>query len=173
MEETFYLSSSRIPVFIGKDGSMKERFEEEFSCSIEVDSKTGEINVTSENALDTFVLGHVIEAINYGHNPEHTFSLKDEHFVFDIIDVKPMVRDSKRLLSVMGRIIGKNGSTRRAIEEITKCWVAVDENFVSVIGPFENVQLVHEALDMLISGASHKSIYSYLERNRPVRGAEF
>ena len=172
MEEKFYLDSSRIPVFIGKNGEMKARFEEEFSCSIEVDSQNGEVTVISEEALDTFVLGHAIEAINLGHNPEHTFMLADEHFVLDIIDVKSMVRDSKRLQSVMGRVIGKDGSTRRAIEEITKCWVAVVEEKVSVIGPFENVQLVHEALDMLISGASHKSIYSYLERNRPIKKTE-
>ncbi len=166
MEETFYLEPTRIPVFIGKEGSVKEKLEKEFESKIEVDSKTGEVEVISENAINSFVLGHIIEAINLGHNPENTFYLKDEHYVFDIIDVKPLVRDSKRLTSVMGRIIGKEGSTRKAIEEITKCDLAISDSIVSVIGPFENVQLVHEALDMLIKGASHKSIYSYLERNK-------
>lgn len=80
--------------------------------------------------------------------------------------MKNYVRDHHRLKSVMGRVIGKNGSTRKVIEEITKSAVSVKDHFVSVIGPFENVQLVHEAVEMLIKGASHKSFYSYLERNK-------
>ena len=165
-ENIFYLTKERVPVFIGKNGEMKQQFEEKFSSNIEVNSQTGEVIAESEDAVSLFVLGSAIEAINYGHNPENTFELQDESTVIDIIDLKSKVRDQKRLNSVMGRIIGKDGSTRKAVEEITKCFISVTEEGVCVIGPFENVQLVHEAIDMLIKGASHKSMYSYLERNK-------
>ena len=65
----------------------------------------------------------------------------------------------------MGRIIGKEGTTRKLIEDITKCSVSVYDHYVSIIGVYENTMLVHEAIDMLIKGASHKSLYGYLERN--------
>ena len=69
------------------------------------------------------------------------------------------------------RIIGKDGSTRKAIEEITKCNLSIKDSFVSVVGPYENVQLIHEALEMLIKGSSHKSFYSYLERNKSAQAS--
>ncbi len=166
IEEKLYLEKDRIPVFIGKEGSMKKQFCEKFNAEIDVDSNTGEVLVAGENSVDLFVLAQIVQAINYGHNPINALDLEDENVVLDIIDVKPLVRDSHRLKTVMGRVIGKEGSTRRAIEEITKCRIAVKDHFVSVVGAFENVGLVHDALDMLIKGSSHKSFYAYLERNK-------
>ena len=165
-EDRFFLEKDRIPVFIGKDGSMKKKFEEKFNSKLDIDSKTGEILVESRDAIDSFILSQIVLAINYGHNPDNCFFLEDENYVLDIIDIKSRIKDHSRLKPVLGRIIGKDGSTRKAIEEITKCHVSIKDHFVSVIGPFENVGLVHDALDMLIKGGSHKSFYSYLERNK-------
>lgn len=166
MEEKFYLDIQRIPVFIGKNGETKKDFEKKFNCKINVDSKNGDVIVDADDAVSSFILSNIIHAINYGHSPEHALALEDENIVLDVIDVKTIIKNHDRLKSVMGRIIGKEGSTRRAIEEVTKCSISVKDNFVSIIGPFENTILVHEALDMLIKGSSHKSFYSYLERNK-------
>jgi ribosomal RNA assembly protein len=164
--DRYYLEKDRIPVFIGKKGTQKHQFEEVFKCKLDINSNTGEVIVEDGEAVDNFVLSNVIHAINFGHSPESALELRDENFVLDSIDVKRKVRDHKRLKIVMGRIIGKDGGTRRLIEEITKCSVAVKDSIVSVIGPYENIMLVHEALDMLINGSSHKSFYGFLERNR-------
>ena len=166
MDEGFILEKDRIPVFIGVSGSKKREIEKKFNCKIEVDSKTGEVSLDTDDSLTEFVLSNVITAINLGHNPDNALKLEDETFVLDTIDVKTYVKDHERLKVVMGRIIGKEGATRKLIEEITKCSVSVKDHFVSIIGPYENTILVHEALDMLIKGASHKSLYSYLERNK-------
>ncbi len=163
--ENFFLEKERIPVFIGKEGKTREEFEKVLGARIEVNSNSGEVIASSENSISLFVLSQMITAINLGHNPEHALLLNDEHYVLDVMDVKPMVRDSRRLKVVLGRIIGKDGSTRKAVGEITKCYLGVYDHTVSIIGPYENVILVHEALDMLISGSSHKSFYAYLERN--------
>ncbi|NCC70667.1 RNA-processing protein, partial [bacterium] len=153
-------------VFIGREGSQKDIFQKEFNCKINVNSENGEVLVEEIEGYNDFLLSNIINAINYGHSPENSLLLVNESYVFDIIDVKNLVKNHDRLKIVMGRIIGKNGSTRKAIEQITKCHVAVKDTYVSVIGPFENTLLVHEALNMLISGASHKSFYSYLEKNK-------
>jgi len=163
--ETSFLDLDRLGAFIGKGGSEKKKLEEKFNCKIDVNSKTGEVIVEGEDSVNRFVLSNIISAVNFGHNPENAIKLEDENYVIDVIDVKTMVKHD-RLKSVMGRIIGREGSTRKVIEEVTKCNVSVKDHFVSVIGPFENTLLVHEALDMLIKGGSHKSFYSYLERNK-------
>ena len=164
--DRFFLDRDRIAVFIGHNGSWKKKFEETFNCKININSGNGEVIVESDNPTSRFVLSNVIHAINYGHSPQSAIKLEDDNYVLDVIDIKTMVRDHSRLNTVVGRIIGKNGSTRKLIEDITKCNVSVYNNFVSVIGPHENTTLVHEALEMLIKGASHKSFYSFLERNR-------
>jgi len=167
MEEQCYLDKDRIPVFIGKSGSQKRAFEKKFACKIDVNSKTGEVVIDyGDDSVAGFVLANIVHAVNYGHSPEHAMQLENETFVIDTIDVKDYVKDSRRLKVVMGRIIGKEGSTRKVVEDITKCSISVKDHFVSVIGPYENTLLVHEALSMLIKGASHKSLYSYLERNK-------
>ncbi len=166
MEEKYYLDLDRIPVFIGSNGEQKRVFEKKFNCSIKVDSNNGEVEITSDDSVNLFILSNIIHAINHGHSPMTAIKLEDENFVLDIIDVKRIVKDHNRLKVVLGRVIGKEGSTRKAIEEVTKCSVSVKDHFISVLGPYENTILVHEALDMLIKGSSHKSFYSYLERNK-------
>jgi len=111
-EEKYYLNKDRMSVFIGSNGETKKQLEKIFECNININSENGEILASSENSINLFVLGHVINAINYGHNPKNAMLLEDENFVFDIIDVKTLVRDNSRLKIVLGRIIGKEGSTR-------------------------------------------------------------
>ena len=166
MKEAFILEKERIPVFIGKGGTEKRLLEKKFNVKIDIDSDTGDVIVEGEDSYGLFIMRNVIDAVNFGHNPENAVKLEEESYVLDYIDLKTKVRDSKRLKVVLGRVIGKDGTTRKLIEEITKCSVSVKDNVVSFIGPYENTLLVHEALDMLISGSSHKSFYSYLERNR-------
>ena len=162
------IDKSRIPIFIGEKGEVKKKLEDTFSCSIDIDSESGEISVTDLDPSQGFVLSNVIDAINHGHTPEEALQLTDEYFVMDVIDVKQYVRNEDRLKVVMGRIIGRDGSTRKAVEDITKCSIAIGNRDVSIIGPYENTILVHEALEKLIKGASHSSFYSYLERNKSI-----
>ena len=165
-EDRFFLENDRIAVFIGHNGEQKKIFEDKFDCKLEVNSKSGEVIIHSEDAIAKFVMSNIVHAINFGHSPEHAMKLEDESYVLDVIDIKTMVKDHTRLKIVVGRVIGKDGSTRKLIGDITKCNVAIKDSTVSFIGPYENTTLVHEALEMLISGASHKSFYSFLERNR-------
>jgi ribosomal RNA assembly protein len=166
MQEINQLEKNRIPVFIGKSGSMKRIFEKELNCKIDVDSQTGKITLIDEDSLSAFILNNMVNAINIGQNPQNALKLENENYVHDIIDVKNFVKDHARVKVVMGRIIGKEGSTRKIIEEISKCNLALKDSLVSVVGTYENTIIVHQAIEMLIKGASHKSLYSYLERNK-------
>ena len=166
MEEKFYLNEDRVSVFIGKNGSEKLNFEKKFDCNLDINSETGEVVVKSDDAITIFILSNIISAINYGHSPENASKLEDENNVLDIIDIKTIIKDHNRLKVVMGRIIGKAGTTRKTIEQITKCSISIKDHYVSSIGAYENIIVVHEALLMLIKGGSHKSFYSYLERNK-------
>ena len=89
--------------------------------------------------------------------------------VLENIDVRRLVKNSKRVPTILGRIIGKAGSVRKIIEETSDCFVSIKEPIISVIGPYENVEVVREALKMLILGSSHRSFYNFLERETKMK----
>jgi len=89
-----------------------------------------------------------------------------------LIGTKGGVREliEKRLSSdisrIKGRIIGREGKTRRIIEEMTGTRVSVYGHTVSMIGGIEQVDIAREAIKMLIKGNQHKTVYRFLQRKR-------
>jgi ribosomal RNA assembly protein len=59
-----------------------------------------------------------------------------------------------------------NGKTRRIIEELTDANVAVYGHTVGVIGTLEQVQVAREAIEMLVKGSMHSTVYRFLHRKR-------
>jgi ribosomal RNA assembly protein len=75
-------------------------------------------------------------------------------------------RSESDLRRVKGRIIGQNGKTRLIIEELTECNVAVFGHTVSMIGTIEQVEVAREAIQMLVRGSLHSTVYRFLHRKR-------
>jgi ribosomal RNA assembly protein len=67
---------------------------------------------------------------------------------------------------VKGRIIGMNGKTRGIIEELTDANVAVYGHTVAIIGTMDQLQVAREAIEMLIKGSMHGTVYRFLHRKR-------
>uniref|UniRef100_A0A8H8CLL1 KRR1 small subunit processome component n=1 Tax=Psilocybe cubensis TaxID=181762 RepID=A0A8H8CLL1_PSICU len=60
----------------------------------------------------------------------------------DIIKIGNLVRNKERFVKRRQRIIGPDGSTLKAIELLTNCYVLVQGNTVSVMGPFKALKEV-------------------------------
>ncbi len=71
--------------------------------------------------------------------------------------------DQKRL---KGRVIGKEGKTRRIIEELTEANVSVYGHTISVIGDMDQAEVAREAIWRLIKGSLHRSVYRFLQKKR-------
>ncbi|KAH9853834.1 hypothetical protein C2E23DRAFT_820667 [Lenzites betulinus] len=67
--------------------------------------------------------------------------LSDE-IACDIIKIGNVVRNKERFVKRRQRIIGPDGSTLKAIELLTQCYVLVQGNTVSVMGPFKGLKEV-------------------------------
>ena len=65
-----------------------------------------------------------------------------------------------------GRIIGKNGKTRELITELAEVDMAVYGKTVSLIGEMDNVMVAKEAVEMLLNGSRHKTVYAFLENKK-------
>jgi len=162
----------RIGVLIGPEGKTKKIIEKKLSVELQIDSETGGITITlTENAEDPSLLfkaKDVVTAIGRGFSPEHAFRLiRDEEAVLDIIDLRVIFgRSESDIRRVKGRIIGMNGKTRRIIEELTEANVVVYGHTVAIIGDIEQVQAAREAIQMLIRGSLHSTVYRFLHRKR-------
>ena len=162
----------RIGALIGPDGRVKERIERKLSVDLSISSDTGDVTVslnpTAQDPSVLFRAKEVIMAIGRGFSPEHAFRLLDrEDTVLEVIDLRDIVgksqSDQKRL---KGRIIGKEGKTRRIIEELTEANVSVYGHTIAVIGDMDQAEVAREAIWRLIKGSLHRNVYRFLQKKR-------
>jgi arCOG04150 universal archaeal KH domain protein len=162
----------RVGALVGPDGRVKENIEKKLKIGLRIDSQTGDIQITlTPTAKDPTVLlsaKEVLTAIGRGFSPEHAFRLlEDDETVLEVIDLREQVgRSPSDMKRLKGRVIGKEGKTRRIIEELTEANVSVYGHTISIIGRMDQVYTAKEAVRMLIRGSLHCSVYRYLHRKR-------
>ncbi|KAF8966489.1 ribosomal RNA assembly protein mis3 [Flammula alnicola] len=66
----------------------------------------------------------------------------EDDMACDIIKIGNLVRNKERFVKRRQRIIGPDGSTLKAIELLTNCYVLVQGNTVSVMGPYKSLKEV-------------------------------
>lgn len=159
----------RIGVLIGQDGKVKEEIMRRTGTRITVDSQSGTVIIEpaspTTSALNLMKARDIVRAIAYGFSPERAFRLLDEDQVLLVIDLKQYVGDKpNHLQRVKARIIGEGGRARRTIEEVTGTYISVYRDYVAIIGDFETANIAKEAIEMLIQGRQHSTVYRFLER---------
>jgi ribosomal RNA assembly protein len=169
--EYLKIPRERVGVLIGAHGKTKEHIENATETMIEVDSEAGSIAISpredSEDPLAVWKARYMVKAIGRGFNPEIALKLVDDDVMLEIINLPDYVGKSKKaVLRQKGRIIGKDGKTRDIITEMTGTHVSVYGKTVALIGEMEHLQIAKEAVEMILTGVRHKTVYSFLERKK-------
>jgi ribosomal RNA assembly protein len=164
------IPKERVPVLIGKKGSVKRDIEEKTGVHLYIDSKEGEISIDeseAEDAMGGIKAFNIVRAIGRGFSPERAMRLLEDDVYLEVIDIREFSGKKKNSVRrVRGRIIGTRGKTRRLIEELSGAEVSVYGNTVSIIGDFLEMDIARNAITMLLSGSEHSTVYHYLERRR-------
>lgn len=156
----------RVAVLVGKDGEAKKKIEEH-GVKIHVDSKTGDVTIRSDNAVAEFDAQNVVKAIGRGFSPQHAMLLFDENHYFELMDMRDYVgKKTRNIHRIAGRIIGKGGKTREAIEDATDTKISVYGTTVGVIGTVGGMDVAMKAVEMLLNGSNHSTVYHFLEKER-------
>ena len=167
-QKTFIrIPADRIGALIGPSGKTKKRIEATFQIDLTIDGETGNVDIKVKpdqpDVSVLFVARNMIRAIGRGFSPKNAFTLINEEYDLMIVDLEEYVGRSKNAQGrVKGRIIGKEGKSRSMIEELTDCLVSVYGGTVGIIGPYEMLPVAKEAVEMLINGSFHKTVWNHL-----------
>lgn len=173
MPETDYLKipQNRVGALIGTDGDVKKSIEKLTGTILDIDSDDGTVYITPredmEDPLGVWNANHIVKAIARGFNPEVAMKLVHDDIYLEIMKLPLYVGKSKKALArYKGRIIGANGKTRELITELAEVDMAIYGKTVSFIGEIDNVLVAKEAVEMILNGSRHKSVYAFLENKK-------
>ena len=166
------IPKERVGVLVGPDGKVKQNIEEKLNVELEIESESGGVTIFLSGKVNDpsllFKAKDVVTAIGRGFSPDHAFRLiRNEDHIFDFIDLRAVFgRSESDIQRVKGRVIGANGKTRMLIEELTDANVVVYGHTIGFIGTFEQVDVARNAVQMLIKGSQHHTVYRYLQKKR-------
>jgi ribosomal RNA assembly protein len=157
MNEFVKIPQERIPALIGKEGSVKKELEKRSSTKITVRE---DVEIEGE-AFDVMLAANVIKAIARGFSPESALLLLDEEYALNIITLSGETdRTVKRL---MGRVIGREGKTRKKIEEACRARISVSGKTVSIIAPVSLLDAATRCVETLLKGKTHGYAYHVMD----------
>jgi ribosomal RNA assembly protein len=165
------IPKERVGILVGPEGKTKRYIEEKLEVKLDID-KEGSVTIElSENCKDPSLLlkaKDVVNAIGRGFTPEITFRLiRNEDDIYDMIDLRLIFgRNESDIKRIKSRIIGTEGKTRKLVEELTEADVVVYGHTVGIIGSFEEADAAHNAIQMIIDGCEHHTMYNYLQKKR-------
>ena len=158
---------NRVAVIIGKEGSVKKDIEESTNTKLNIDSKEGDVFVSGDDALGLYTAREIIKAIGRGFNPDIAKLLLKADYIFEIVDLGEYAGKSKdTMLRLKGRVIGKEGKSRKLIEELTECNISVFGKTISIIGMPDSAANARRAVEALLRGSPHANVYKWLEKRR-------
>jgi ribosomal RNA assembly protein len=168
---TAMIPRDRVGVLVGPGGTVKSTIEDRLFVDLKIDSPSGAVEIgVKPNAPDpsgALQAKDIVLAIGRGFSPERAFRLFNEDTALDIIDLHDFFgKNEAEIRRVDGRIIGREGKTRRILEELTGAAISVSGHTVSIIGGYEAVSMAKDALEKLIKGRQHGTVYKFLRRRR-------
>lgn len=166
------IPQERIGALIGSDGQVKTLLEKKLNVNFEIDGDSGDVKIALVPTTQDFSLllraKEVVTAIGRGFAPERAYRLiDDEDATLYIIDLREIFGKSEHdMTRIKGRVIGKEGKTRRLIEELTETALSIYGHTIGIIGSVENAEIAKQAVEMLLKGSQHVTVYKFLHQKR-------
>jgi len=138
-----------------------------FKVGITVESETGNVEIVPRQEQTdvsvVFTARNIVQAIGRGFNPIRALTLLNEDADILVLDLEDYVGSSRNNQNrIKGRVIGKEGKSRALLEQLTECQISVYGGTIAIIGSYEMLPIAKEAVEMLINGAFHKTVWNHL-----------
>jgi len=160
------IPKERIAVLIGKDGETKKQIESALNVKLRIDSNEGDVFLEGEDALGLYSAKEVVKAIGRGFNPDIALLLLKQDYIIEIVNIADYIKSKNTIIRLKGRVIGAEGRSRKTIEELTETFISVYGKTIGIIGFSENVSIARKAVESLLNGSPHSTVYKWLEKRR-------
>ncbi|WP_054854218.1 KH domain-containing protein [Vulcanisaeta distributa] len=145
--------------------------EEEFGVKVIIDNDKGEVTIipgSNTNFDQLMKAKNIIEAISYGFDYNDAQNLRSDDYTLEIIDLRDYVDKDKsnHISRIKARIIGEDGRAKRVLQELTDTNIAIGDKYIAILGLYENVKVAREAIEMLIRGRQHATVYRWIQNWR-------
>jgi ribosomal RNA assembly protein len=123
-----------------------------------------DIEIESDDSIKIFRTKEVVKAFGRGFNVDDALALLDESYYLEIVEIESKLKD--RITVLKGRVIGREGGTKKIIEKISGAKISIYGKTISIIGRWDELQIAKEAIDLILSGSKHSTVYRFLKENQ-------
>jgi len=157
----------RVAILIGHNGETKAELEKRSGLKIEIDSKLGEVVIDDHEIDDPLIvikIENIVKAISRGFSPQNATRLLDNNedfFIFDLYDY--VGKKPSHIRRLKSRVIGREGKTKRVLEELTDSKISIYGHTISIISDIFKMNILKKSIDMLLTGSKHATVYRFVE----------
>ncbi|NXD32793.1 KRR1 protein, partial [Spelaeornis formosus] len=123
---------------------------EAYGLACELDLVQGRMTVkTTRKTWDPYIVlkgRDLLKLLARGVAAPQALKVLQDDIACDVIKIGGLVRNKERFVKRRQRIVGPNGSTLKAIELLTECYVLVQGNTVSAMGSYKGLKEVRRII---------------------------
>ncbi len=160
-EQEVLVSRERFSLLAKK--SIQRQIETAGNIKLELKPQERIVRIVADDALTLWLGQQVIEAVGRGFS--HTVAQKlfkpDNAYV--LISLRDFGgRSRNQLQRLRSRVIGQQGRAKKTIQKYTNTDISIYGKTVAIIGSIGGVELARRAVEMLLRGAKHTTVYRFL-----------
>ncbi len=164
------IPEERVAVLIGAGGSTRRELAAKTGTEIEIDAEEGEVRITGpdDDPDGALKARDIAIAIGRGFSPARAMRLLKDRTYLGILDIKFTTgkHEKDALRRIRARVIGTRGRARSRIEELSGCSMSVFGSTVALIGDEEQLERGTRAVELLLKGSEHSTVFHLLARMR-------